>query len=75
MNFYFLAFQFELLLKVTFLKSQELQVRIKPRRNRVEREIRGLRRSAKLIIPRAPFIRIVRDIMEDIFPRLNIRRF
>ncbi|XP_043467940.1 histone H3.3-like type 1 [Leptopilina heterotoma] len=56
--------------------DEELQqVRIKPRRNRVEREIRALRRSAKLIIPRAPFIRIVRDIVEDIFPRLDIRRF
>ncbi|XP_063973040.1 uncharacterized protein LOC135160429 isoform X2 [Diachasmimorpha longicaudata] len=35
-------------------------------------EIRQLRRSTKLLIPKLPFSRLVREIIRDLFPRENI---
>ncbi|XP_063973039.1 uncharacterized protein LOC135160429 isoform X1 [Diachasmimorpha longicaudata] len=37
-------------------------------------EIRQLRRSTKLLIPKLPFSRLVREIIRDLFPRENIDR-
>ncbi|XP_058801158.1 uncharacterized protein LOC131669947 [Phymastichus coffea] len=43
-------------------------------RNYVIQEIRKLQRLTKLLIPRAPFARLVRHIIRDLFPLLNIQR-
>ena len=48
--------------------------RIGQRRSHVLKEIRYLRRSIKLLIPRSPFVRVVRDILMDLFPSENINR-
>lgn len=42
--------------------------------NRMLKEIARLQRSTKLLIPRAPFSRLVRQIMFDLFPRLESQR-
>ncbi|XP_051156836.1 uncharacterized protein LOC127278925 [Leptopilina boulardi] len=57
--------------------SDEVQIEVvtRPRRKRVLTEIKALRRSTKLIIPKAAFIRVIKDIMDDILPRTKIRRF
>lgn len=44
------------------------------RRNYALREIRYLQSTTKLLIPKAPFARLVRAIIVDIFPRLDIHR-
>ncbi|XP_015114814.1 histone H3.3 isoform X1 [Diachasma alloeum] len=41
---------------------------------RALQEIRQLRRSTKLLIPKLPFSRLVREIIRDLFPRKNIDR-
>ncbi|CAK9799189.1 Histone H3 [Anthophora plagiata] len=41
---------------------------------RVDREIKYLRRSVHLLIPKLPFARLVREIILDYFPSKNIRR-
>ncbi|XP_076247043.1 histone H3.3 type c-like [Calliopsis andreniformis] len=46
----------------------------KLKKRRVVQEIRYLRKSIKLIIPKVPFTRIVRDIILDLFPRQGIMR-
>ncbi|XP_051156838.1 uncharacterized protein LOC127278926 [Leptopilina boulardi] len=57
--------------------SDEVQIEVvrRPRKKRVFEEIRALRRSTKLLIPKAPFVRLVKEIVKDIFPRSKIRRF
>ncbi|XP_015515388.1 histone H3.3-like isoform X3 [Neodiprion virginianus] len=37
-------------------------------------EIRFLQKTTKLLIPKLPFARLVREIMLDLFPRLEINR-
>ncbi|XP_076233416.1 histone H3.3 type c-like [Calliopsis andreniformis] len=46
----------------------------KLRKKRVFQEIRYLRKSVKLLIPKLPFARLVRDIILDHFPALHITR-
>ncbi|XP_008559525.1 uncharacterized protein LOC103579780 isoform X1 [Microplitis demolitor] len=41
---------------------------------RALQEIRYLRRSTKLLIPKLPFSRLVREIMHELFPRQGIDR-
>ncbi|XP_076674148.1 uncharacterized protein LOC143372109 [Andrena cerasifolii] len=48
--------------------------RIVYRRKRVLKEIKYLQRSIKLLIPRAPFARLVREILMDLFPSEDINR-
>ncbi|XP_014223340.1 histone H3.3-like [Trichogramma pretiosum] len=46
----------------------------KARRNRMIEEIKYLQKSTHLLLPKAPFSRIVREIINDLFPRtLQIR--
>lgn len=55
-------------------KSSTHTLVYRPRRTRVLQEIRYLRKSVRLIIPKLPFARLVRDIVFDLFPREDIRR-
>ncbi|KAK0087416.1 hypothetical protein PV325_001013 [Microctonus aethiopoides] len=60
-------------------KSDECQVLV-PGKNRAKpgakvlKEIKFLRKSTKLLIPKLPFSRLVREIIIDIFPRSDITR-
>ncbi|XP_015599986.1 histone H3.3 isoform X2 [Cephus cinctus] len=48
---------------------------VKKRRTmRALQEIRYLRRTTKLLIPKQPFSRLVREILHEVFPRLDITR-
>ncbi|XP_046744397.1 histone H3-like centromeric protein CSE4 isoform X2 [Diprion similis] len=38
------------------------------------REIKFLQKTTKLLLPKLPFARLVREIMVDLFPRLEINR-
>ncbi|XP_011297190.1 histone H3.3-like [Fopius arisanus] len=49
------------------------KARVKPG-VRALQEIRALRRSTKLLIPKLPFFRLVKEIIHDLFPRKNIDR-
>ncbi|XP_057322634.1 uncharacterized protein LOC130666015 isoform X2 [Microplitis mediator] len=42
---------------------------------RALQEIRYLRRSTKLLIPKLPFSRLVREIIHELFPRQGIDRY
>lgn len=44
------------------------------RRARALKEIRYLRKTVKLIIPKAPFARLVRYIIIDLFPNSDVDR-
>lgn len=46
----------------------------KKRKDHIIEEIRKLQKSTKLLIPKAPFARLVREIIHDLFPRQNIDR-
>ena len=48
--------------------------RVGGRQARVLKEIRYLRRSIKLLIPKASFARLVREILIDLFPSDNVSR-
>ncbi|XP_043282977.1 histone H3-like centromeric protein CSE4 isoform X2 [Venturia canescens] len=41
---------------------------------RALQEIKFLRKTTKLLIPKLPFARLVREIIFDLFPRQNIAR-
>ncbi|XP_029049569.1 histone H3.3-like [Osmia bicornis bicornis] len=46
----------------------------KPKRSRALREIKYLRRTVHLVIPKLPFARLVRSIIVDLFPTLDVKR-
>ncbi|XP_012272809.1 histone H3.3-like [Orussus abietinus] len=48
--------------------------RTKRRTMRVLQEIKHLRRTTRLLIPKAPFARLVREIIRECFPRLDVQR-
>ncbi|XP_033230933.1 histone H3.3-like [Belonocnema kinseyi] len=48
--------------------------RKKRRKSRALQEIKFFRRTTKLLIPKVPFVRLVREIIYDLFPRLGIKR-
>lgn len=41
---------------------------------RALQEIRYLQKTTKLLIPKAPFARLVREVIVDLFPRLEVHR-
>jgi len=46
----------------------------KTKKSRVLQEIRYLRRTTHFLIPKLVFVRVVREIILDIFPRGDITR-
>ncbi|XP_032683886.1 histone H3.3-like isoform X1 [Odontomachus brunneus] len=55
-------------------KDTEVIIYKKKKRFHVLREIRHLRHTTNLLIPKLPFARLVREIMFEIFPRQVINR-
>lgn len=48
--------------------------RARPRKSHVLQQIRLLRRSVSLLIPKAPFARLVREVISELFPNNLVNR-
>ncbi|XP_060811970.1 uncharacterized protein LOC132905060 [Bombus pascuorum] len=64
-----------LLLIITYFSQTDVLVdRHKIKKIQILKEIRYFRKSVKLLIPKLPFARLVKEIMVDLFPRSNVSR-
>ncbi|XP_043579227.1 histone H3.1/H3.2-like isoform X2 [Bombus pyrosoma] len=55
-------------------RTDVLVDRRKTRKAQILKEIRHFRKSVKLLIPKLPFARLVKEIMIDLFPRSDVSR-